>query len=198
MQPVRLVPRALEKLGSATPRLAITCHKGTNVLEAPVTPSRRSADPRARCHVHGYTIRWGRVVPPASVWWSVPGYSRGLGGKAAATGGKDQSRVGRQGGVSKRKAKDSVDGGDIQIAEDDEAAWLQVRDELKDEAARLGLGPTAVTTAEPSARLPQYEAWLEKNFHGEMSFLAREDRMQVRAPPMQHRSAPRRAADPAT
>jgi hypothetical protein len=84
---------------------------------------------------------------------------------------------------------------------------MDIYSELKAEAQRLGLGPTAVTTADPSSRLAAYDRsdnesisfefefkgsaasfsfffprWLAEGYHGEMGFLAREDRLLVIIP----------------
>lgn len=55
--------------------------------------------------------------------------------------------------------------------------WEGIREELGQEAKRLGLGPTGVTTAAPSARMAEYEDWIDKGYNGEMGFLGREDRL---------------------
>ena len=92
-----------------------------------------------------------------------------------------KSRWGTPGGKrAQKKAKDSIDGGPVKVAGDDEAEWRAIREELKDKATSLGLGPTSITTSEPSSRLVAFEKWIEEGYHGEMSFMARPDRMARR------------------
>ena len=81
---------------------------------------------------------------------------------------------------ARRRAKDSVDGGAIRVDADDAAEWEAIRAELKAKATSLGLGPTAITSSDPSQRLAQYEEWIAQGFHGEMGFLARQDRLARR------------------
>ena len=54
---------------------------------------------------------------------------------------------------ARRRAKDSVDGGAIRVDADDAAEWEAIRAELKAKATSLGLGPTAITSSDPSQRL---------------------------------------------
>lgn len=77
----------------------------------------------------------------------------------------------------KKKLKNSVDGGHVQVADDNTEEWEAIVRELKEKAKSLGLGPTAVTTADPSGRLEAFEQWIQNGYNGEMGFLAREDRM---------------------
>lgn len=51
---------------------------------------------------------------------------------------------------------------------------------LKAEAGRLGFNMVGITPAAPSRRLSAYLAWLAQEFHGEMGYLARADRVARR------------------
>lgn len=57
--------------------------------------------------------------------------------------------------------------------------WRELVVGLKAEGVRLGLGPVMVTSPEVR-RVREYEAWVEKGMHGEMGYLAREDRLDRR------------------
>ena len=81
---------------------------------------------------------------------------------------------------AKKRAKDSVDGGPLKVAENDDAGWLVICEELKLKASMLGLGPTAITSSDPASRMAEFEAWIAQGYHGEMGFLAREDRIARR------------------
>lgn len=61
--------------------------------------------------------------------------------------------------------------------------FTKIASELKREAHRLGLGPTAITSARPSSRIAQYEDWISKGFHGTMKYLERPDRLSRRRDP---------------
>jgi hypothetical protein len=76
----------------------------------------------------------------------------------------------------RRRRKDEFDGGEIVDGKGD-GYWESVREDLEEEAKKLGLGPTGVTTADPSARIAQYEDWIAKGYNGEMGFLGRDDRL---------------------
>ena len=122
------------------------------------------------------------LVPPGAVLraraWPRGNWLQGPLLRAAST---SDSRWGVPGGKKARKrAKDSVDGGPVKVAEEDETEWLAICEELKAKAKSLGLGPTSITTSEPSGRLAAFEQWIEQGYHGEMGFLARPDRMARR------------------
>jgi epoxyqueuosine reductase len=51
---------------------------------------------------------------------------------------------------------------------------------LRREAARLGLHTAAFTSAAPASTLAEYEAWVDAGYHGEMGYLARDDRLARR------------------
>ncbi len=59
--------------------------------------------------------------------------------------------------------------------------WADVREEVKQHAESLGFARARVTTPEPASRFAQYRAWVEEGQHGEMAYLAREDRLARRA-----------------
>jgi len=50
----------------------------------------------------------------------------------------------------------------------------------RDQAARLGLTLLGVTVAQPAPHLAAYEAWLANEFHADMRYLARPDRLARR------------------
>ncbi len=54
---------------------------------------------------------------------------------------------------------------------------MKLKEELREEVLRLGLDRLGVTTAEPARTLGKYKEWLDRGFHGEMGYLAREDRL---------------------
>jgi epoxyqueuosine reductase len=54
---------------------------------------------------------------------------------------------------------------------------------VKEKARLLGLGPTGITSALPSARLMNYEKWLANEYHGELGYMARPDRVARRRDP---------------
>jgi epoxyqueuosine reductase len=54
---------------------------------------------------------------------------------------------------------------------------------MKEKAQLLGLGPTAITSARPSARLRNFEEWLQSGYHGDMGYMARPDRLARRRDP---------------
>lgn len=60
------------------------------------------------------------------------------------------------------------------------AALTAIRDQLRGRASALGLLALAVTDARASARLPLYEEWIAKQYHGEMAYLSRPDRIARR------------------
>jgi epoxyqueuosine reductase len=67
---------------------------------------------------------------------------------------------------------------------DRSAAELEnISSDLKREARRLGLGPTAVTSARPSARFSKYQEWLDKGYHGKLAYMERADRVARRKDP---------------
>ena len=56
----------------------------------------------------------------------------------------------------------------------------EIATELKRTASEIGLPLTYITSAKPSVRLKHYEEWIKKGYHGEMGYLAREDRLARR------------------
>lgn len=56
----------------------------------------------------------------------------------------------------------------------------ELKTALKQKAHDLGLWLAGVTDASPASTLPQYEAWLQAGYHGEMHYLARPDRLERR------------------
>lgn len=54
---------------------------------------------------------------------------------------------------------------------------------LKEEARKLGFNMVGVVAARPGRRLAAYLAWLERQYHGEMGYLARPDRVARRQDP---------------
>ncbi len=52
--------------------------------------------------------------------------------------------------------------------------------QLQEEARRLGLDMLSVVPADPAPHLAAYEQWVAGNFQGEMSYLARPDRLRRR------------------
>eukprot|EP00241_Pyramimonas_parkeae_P022364 CAMPEP_0114324104 /NCGR_PEP_ID=MMETSP0059-20121206/28312_1 /TAXON_ID=36894 /ORGANISM="Pyramimonas parkeae, Strain CCMP726" /LENGTH=222 /DNA_ID=CAMNT_0001452587 /DNA_START=266 /DNA_END=935 /DNA_ORIENTATION=+ len=79
-----------------------------------------------------------------------------------------------------RKPKNLVIGDDESRPDSSSIDWANLKKELQAEAKRLGLGPTLVTSAEPSSRVEVYERWLEQGFHGKMESMARADRLARR------------------
>jgi epoxyqueuosine reductase len=54
---------------------------------------------------------------------------------------------------------------------------------IKDEARRLGFDLVGITTPDPPAHFSNYEAWLDADLHGEMSYLATDRARSRRANP---------------
>lgn len=56
----------------------------------------------------------------------------------------------------------------------------ELKEGLRKEAVRLGLGKLRVTDAKAAASYPRYEEWIKRGYHGEMGYLARPDRLERR------------------
>ncbi|MEM1007732.1 MAG: tRNA epoxyqueuosine(34) reductase QueG [Myxococcota bacterium] len=58
--------------------------------------------------------------------------------------------------------------------------WDAYKQQLRSFAQHLGFAHVGFTHAQPASTLHHYEAWLAKGYHGEMRYLAREDRLERR------------------
>lgn len=83
----------------------------------------------------------------------------------------------------RRRRQPECDGGPLNeaLVATFPGGWSDVREEIKRHAESLGFARARVTTPEPSSRFAQYKAWIEEGKHGEMGYLAREDRLARRA-----------------
>lgn len=59
----------------------------------------------------------------------------------------------------------------------------QITRRLKERAVELGFNLVGVVSAQPGKRLSSYLAWLDRQYHGEMGYLARPDRVARRQDP---------------
>jgi len=57
--------------------------------------------------------------------------------------------------------------------------WDELRKSIKEKAVEVGLGPTAVAVPR-STRVAEYQRWIDRGMHGEMSYMSRDDRVQRR------------------
>ena len=53
-------------------------------------------------------------------------------------------------------------------------------EQLKQYARSLGFTLTGIVRAEPGKRLAAYQAWVAQQYHGEMGYMARPDRVARR------------------
>ena len=65
------------------------------------------------------------------------------------------------------------------------SSWLEVKEAIRRKAKELELGPTHFALCEPPRRdrIEAYLKWIENGYHGEMGYLAREDRLERRKDP---------------
>eukprot|EP00871_Galdieria_phlegrea_P002396 jgi/Galph1/3157/GphlegSOOS_G1772.1 len=75
------------------------------------------------------------------------------------------------------KNKSFIDRG-VEKLNNEKAQKLVFR--MKEKAKALGLGPIAITHAGTSSRFPEYLKWILQGRHGEMHYLARQDRLERR------------------
>ncbi|EME30323.1 iron-sulfur cluster-binding protein [Galdieria sulphuraria] len=79
---------------------------------------------------------------------------------------------------SRKKQRCFIDKGqELYRSEEEKQTLVQ---QLKEKARELGMGPVTITSAKPSQRLPKFLKWIEEGRHGEMHYLAREDRLERR------------------
>jgi len=62
-------------------------------------------------------------------------------------------------------------------------AYMELTEQIKEQAQRMGFDLVGVTHPAPSARFAFYTHWLAQHHHGEMFYLARPDSLQKRADP---------------
>lgn len=65
-----------------------------------------------------------------------------------------------------------------------EPSPAQLTEALRGKAERLGFTLCGVVRPQPSEHMAFYDAWLERDYHGEMSYLARDDARQRRSEPL--------------
>jgi len=65
------------------------------------------------------------------------------------------------------------------------STWVDVKEAIRDKAKELKLGPTRFAACEKPRpdRMAAYQKWIDSGMHGEMAYLAREDRLERRRDP---------------
>lgn len=128
------MPGIRDVLRSCSPGLSTlrSAHASPNFPEAVHRAAHTPRSPAPHTAARGPSPSWhhgGASVGQRDAAWNTLRRSSSTvaGGETRGGGGQEGKRA-RQGGQGgKRKMKDSVDGGEVVIAEDDAAAWLQVR-----------------------------------------------------------------------